>query len=74
MRLILAYLKDPQATPLIPSSTVTTDQNKPILAMIFQNSYILAFILSLLVLIILLLMLLMLVAGTKNQQNNSQKG
>ncbi|XP_055323152.1 uncharacterized protein LOC129578490 isoform X2 [Sitodiplosis mosellana] len=68
------YLKEPQATPLIPSSTMTTNPNKPILAMIFQNPYILAFIIALMLLIILLLMILMLVTGTKNQRRTTRKG
>lgn len=71
---VLAYLKEPQATPLIPSSTMTTNQNKPILAMIFQNPYILAFIGALLLLIILLLMILMLITGTKNKRQATRKG
>ncbi|XP_031631633.1 uncharacterized protein LOC116345954 isoform X2 [Contarinia nasturtii] len=65
------YLKEPQATPLIPSSTMTTNQNKPILAMIFQNPYILAFIGALLLLIILLLMILMLITGSKKQRTTT---
>lgn len=70
-----AYLKEPQATPLIPSSTVATEQSKPILAIIFQNPYILAFILVLIMLIILLLMLLMLVSGgQKKTQTIPKKG
>lgn len=69
-----AYLKEPQATPLIPSSTATAYQNKPVFAMIFQNPYILAFILALILLIILLLMVLMLVTGTKSQRNAQHKG
>lgn len=38
--------------------------------MIFQNPYILAFIVALILLIILLLMILMLVTGSKQQQQH----
>lgn len=71
-----AYLKEqPQATPLIPSSTTISpaNHNEPILAMIFQNPYILTFIVALILLIIVLLIILMLVGGSKHQPHQTNR-
>lgn len=53
---------------------MSTGESSPVLAVIFQNPFILAFLAALLLLIILLLMILMIVTGTKDQRRLKRKG
>lgn len=69
---ILAYLKDPQSTPLIPAATMSSDRGSTVLSMFSGNAYIFIACATAIFITILLLMGLMVLLGSTDKKQKRE--